>query len=74
MDSRQVADAAATDLVSGGVMNILEAAEYARLSRAEIYRAMGAGELAFVKVGRRRMIPKNAIIAWLGRHLVAAAK
>ncbi|MDE3725241.1 MULTISPECIES: helix-turn-helix domain-containing protein [unclassified Nocardiopsis] len=38
-----------------------DATEVLRLSRAELYEQMSAGRLRFVKVGRARRIPANAI-------------
>lgn len=37
------------------------------LSRSYLYEAMAAGELAFVKIGRRRLIPRAALLAWVER-------
>lgn len=60
----------AAEVVADGGLNIDEAAQFACISRAELYRLMERGELDFVKYGRRRIVPKNAIRALLARHLV----
>ncbi|MCH8891481.1 MAG: helix-turn-helix domain-containing protein [Myxococcales bacterium] len=54
-----------TDLVSDGLMTVSEAAGFLRLSRSTIYLFMDRGELAFVKLGRSRRIPRLATQAAL---------
>ena len=49
-------------LVSDGLMTVREAAEFLRLSRSSVYALMGHGELAFVKLGRSRRIPRRALV------------
>jgi excisionase family DNA binding protein len=46
-------------------LSIEETAEATGLSRASLYRAIGAGTLATVKVGSRRLVPVTAIDALL---------
>ncbi len=49
-------------LVADGLMTVREAAEFLRLSRSSVYALMDHGELAFVKLGRSRRIPRRAIV------------
>jgi excisionase family DNA binding protein len=49
-------------------LHILDAAAIYGLSRSTLYKLMSAGKLRTVKVGGRRLIPKDAIEA-----LIAAA-
>ena len=58
------------DLLADGVMSIAEAVAFAGLSRTTLYGAMDAGALAYVKRGRRRLIPRRALVAWLAEGLV----
>ena len=72
MDAQQ--QGVAAEQVADGALNINEAVQFSRISRAELYRLMDRGELSFVKYGRRRLIPKNALRELLARHVVAAGK
>ena len=56
-------------LVADGLMTIKEAAEFLRLSRSSVYALMDHGELAFVKLGRSRRIPKRGVIELAARGL-----
>jgi excisionase family DNA binding protein len=58
-----------TELVADGLMKVQEAAEFLRLSRSSLYAMMDAGELAFVKLGRSRRIPKRALVELAAREL-----
>lgn len=58
------------DLLAGGCFSVTEAAKFAGLGRTSIYEAMDSGELPSLKRGRRRLIPKRALIAWLAEGLV----
>ena len=71
--------ATATELLADGAMGVPEAAKFCGLSRAEIYRRMAARELPSVKHGRRRLVPKVALVEMLAKGLTvqnadAAAK
>ncbi len=61
----------AEDLLRDGVLSVREATEFSRLSKSRLYQLMGANELEFVRAGRRRLIPKRALIAYLERGLEA---
>ena len=50
-------------LVEDGLVTVSEAASFLRLSRSSLYVLMERGELAFVKIGRSRRIPRRALIA-----------
>jgi len=43
------------------VRTIEEATGVTRLSRSMLYKLMQSGRLAYVKIGRRRLIPADAI-------------
>jgi excisionase family DNA binding protein len=59
-----------TELVKDGLRTIPEAQEYTRLSRAAIYALMDRGELAYTRIGKRRLIPLRALVELAQRGLV----
>jgi excisionase family DNA binding protein len=48
-------------LVSNGLVTIKDASGFLGLSRAMIYKLMDAGRLHFVKIGKSRRIPRQAL-------------
>jgi excisionase family DNA binding protein len=61
----------AEDLLRDGVLSVSEATAFTRLSKSVLYQLMAAHELEFVRAGRRRLIPRRALIAYLERGLEA---
>ena len=59
----------AEELLADGSMPVKDAARFSGLSRAELYKLMGAGRLAFVQHGKRRLIPRKALVCCLGEGL-----
>lgn len=47
--------------------NVAEAAEALRLSKCAIYELIRSGQLRTVKVGRRRLVPVEALSEWVAR-------
>lgn len=45
--------------------NVGEAAEALRLSKCAIYELIRSGQLRTVKVGRRRLVPVEALSEWV---------
>jgi excisionase family DNA binding protein len=64
------ASARAEDLLAAGLMTVVEAAELAHVSRAFVYKLMDGGQLQFVKLGRSRRVPRQALLDLLARNLV----
>ena len=62
--------AADQDLIAGGLLTVSEALEFVPLSRTDLYARMNRGELRSVKIGRRRLIPRCALIDLISRGLV----
>ncbi len=52
--------------------SIAEAAHAAGIGRSTLYRAIGSGELRSLKIGKRRLIPVDALEAWLAAKGTAA--
>lgn len=61
--------AAAEELLADGVLTIHDAVALSRLSRAELYRRMERGALAYTVQGRRRLIPRRALVRMLAAGL-----
>jgi excisionase family DNA binding protein len=54
-------------MVADGMLGIEDAVQFADLGRTFLYAAMDRGDLAYVKCGRRRLIPKRALVEYLAR-------
>ena len=72
-----VAEAAARQLAAGSWaapdrrwLTVREAAEYARTSRWAIYEAIRSGALEAHSVGRRLVVSRDAVDAWVSRQPV----
>jgi excisionase family DNA binding protein len=50
------------DLVTDGLMRVVEAAQFLSVGRSTVYQLMDKGELPFVKLGASRRIPKRAVL------------
>jgi excisionase family DNA binding protein len=57
-------------LVADGLDTIKDAAAFLKVSVAQIYRLMAAGELPFSKIGRSRRIPRRALVELAARNLI----
>ena len=55
------------------VLTIPEAAETLGISRAFAYELCARGELPVIRLGRRRLVPKKALLAVLGEETPSAA-
>jgi excisionase family DNA binding protein len=62
--------AEAKSAVADGVLSVNEAVEFSKLGRTELYKLMTAGKLAFLKHGKRRLIPKRALVELLAGKVV----
>ena len=63
---REMSDA---ELVSEGAVSVAEAARFLGISRARLYEHMNAGEIRFMKDGRRRLLPKRGLVYFLAERL-----
>jgi excisionase family DNA binding protein len=55
-----------------GALAIKNAVKFSGVSRSLLYDAMRRGELAFVRIRSRRLIPKRELVRWLARDVVKA--
>jgi excisionase family DNA binding protein len=58
------------DVLADGMMSVAEAMAFTRLGRTEIYKRMTDGSLPFARIGKRRLIPKRAVVELLRGGLV----
>ena len=57
-----------TEFVKPVAHQIPRAAQMSGLSRSQLYELMKSGELAYVKIGRRRLIADDDLRALIARH------
>jgi len=55
------------------LLRVAEASERTNISRTRLFELMGSGELESVLVGRRRLIPQAALVAFVDRLRAEAA-
>jgi excisionase family DNA binding protein len=58
-----------TEALADGCLSLREAAYFSGVGRSTIYGAMESGALPFVKIGRRRLVPRRALVEWLASGL-----
>jgi excisionase family DNA binding protein len=59
-------------LVSDGAMDVPAACRFSGLGKTFLYARMDAGDLKYLKTGRRRLIPKAELVRYLATSMVAA--
>jgi hypothetical protein len=57
------------ELLRDGAFGIGQAMQFSGLGRSLIYGLMARGDLAYTKVGARRLIPRRALVALLSREV-----
>ncbi len=58
-------DVNSEELLADGCLSIAEAVEFSRISRSRLYECIATGDLLTVKNGRRRLVPRRALIRFL---------
>jgi excisionase family DNA binding protein len=56
-----------------GLANVKEAKEFLSLSRATVYGLMDAGKLRYVKIGKSRRIPWDALEELVEKNTIGTA-
>ena len=74
VDGRPEPDPEALHLFDDGALGIGEAEELSHLSRSTLYELMEAGRLPYTKIGRRRLIPRRALLRLLAEGLRGGAR
>ena len=57
------------ELLADGCITVVEAAKFLSLGKSTLYEAMDRGELAYVRIGRARRIPRRAVVAFAEARL-----
>ena len=60
-------------LLANGAMGVRDAMVWTGLGRSALYDLMARGDLAYVKLGKRRLIPRNALMELLETHRILGA-
>lgn len=60
-------------LVESGLARIDEGCRFLGISRAKLYEIMERGELSYVKIGRSRRLPRQALKEFAAQRLVGGA-
>jgi excisionase family DNA binding protein len=62
------------ELVEDGNYELTEALDVSKLGRSTIYLRMEDGSIPFMRIGRRRLIPKRGLMRFLAQHLVTGTR
>jgi excisionase family DNA binding protein len=57
-------------LVAGGLVSVARACAFLGVSRSTLYNLMTTQQLAYVKIGKARRVPRRALIALANAGLV----
>jgi excisionase family DNA binding protein len=61
-------------LVNDGAVDVPSACRFTGVGRSYLYALMEKGELRFVKLGRRRLIPRAELVRLLAGGVVGAVR
>lgn len=59
----------AEEILADGTLTVDGATKFVGLGRTQLYELMGSGRLPFTKQGRRRLIPRRALVRLLANGL-----
>jgi len=57
------------DIAADGALGIRQAAEWLGISRSRLYELLAEGGIPTVRIGRRRVVPRAALRAFLAERL-----
>lgn len=60
------------DILLAGTLSVKGVFEEYGLKRQHLYNLMASGKLTYTQVGRRRLIPRRAVLSLLAQGLVTA--
>ena len=61
-------------MVQDGMVTLQEAQDFLRISRQTLWRLTKAGQLPYVRIGRTRRIPKQALVEFAAGRLIRRDK
>lgn len=64
--------APAAEVCADGALSVKDACAFAGIGKSELYAAVGRGELEFLYHGRKPLVPKRLLVAWLAVKLERA--
>jgi len=62
------------NLVSDGCLTIEESIDFTGICRSKLYEHLRSGRIATVKLGRRTLVPKRALVQFLAENLAPISK
>lgn len=60
--------------LDAGLLNVLQAAKYLNISRAHLYELLKRAELARIKLGRRTLLDRRDLDAFVAKHRTTATE
>ena len=69
-EQTSIVDDARAALVADGAMSVAASAAFSGMSKSYLYGRMEAGELAYLKLGKSRRIPRRALHQLMADALV----
>lgn len=66
-----VTDSTTSDATAPLVHDIPEAAHWLRCGRSTVYRLIEAGEIKGIKIGRRRLVTHESLVAFVARQVAS---
>ena len=62
-------DGTTQDLLADGLVTVAQASKFLAVGRTTLYALMDAGQLAYVKIGRARRIPRASLVRLAAENL-----
>lgn len=60
------------EVLADGLLTVEQACAFSTLGKTELYKLLNSGRLASVKYGKRRLVPKRALMNLFAPGLVGA--
>lgn len=67
-----MSDTVATMNTAGGALTIEDAVAYSAIGRSTLYGLIREGEIRVIKVGRRTIVPRSELDAFIARRMAVA--